>query len=120
LTVIYKLAPRTLWNEAEAAGVFLGAPVDLADGYIHFSTADTLEATANKWFADVEDVLVIGIDESKLNADELKYEVSRGGALFPHLYGPMPLNAVTGVVGLDRQGNEFDFAPIWEFFSSEK
>jgi uncharacterized protein (DUF952 family) len=90
---IYKLCPQALWQESEAAGLFKGAPVDLQDGFIHFSTAAQVRETAAKHFAGVDDLLLIAVDASALG-NVLKYEASRGGDLFPHLYGPLPRNAV--------------------------
>ncbi|MEP9370673.1 DUF952 domain-containing protein [Mesorhizobium sp. KR1-2] len=94
--IIYKICPELLWREAEAAGVFTGAPVDLADGFIHFSTAEQVRETAAKHFAGQHGLLLIAIDEAKLGP-ALKYEVSRGGALFPHLFAPLDLGAVAWV-----------------------
>ena len=95
--LIYKLASATLWKEAEAAGVFVGAPVDLADGFIHFSTAAQTPETAAKHFLGVSDLLLIAVDADLL-ADDLRWETSRGGQLFPHLYRPLPLASVRSVV----------------------
>jgi uncharacterized protein (DUF952 family) len=95
---IYKIVPRRLW-EAAAGGPFGGAPVDLADGYIHFSTAAQLAETASKHFAGLDDLLLVAVDAAALG-EALVYEPSRGGALFPHLYGPLPASAVTAVVPL--------------------
>lgn len=97
--LIYKIATRTQWETAEKSGVFEGAPIDLADGYIHFSTAETVRETAAKHFAGQQDLLLINVSSS-LIADKLVYEPSRGGALFPHLYGDLPLSAVIGAVDL--------------------
>ena len=83
--MIYKIAPNTLWQEAIALNVFNGAPVDLADGFIHFSTANQALETAAKHFAGQNDLLLIGFAAAPFG-DDLKWEVSRGGALFPHLY----------------------------------
>lgn len=91
--MIYKIAPRRLWEEAERSGAFAGAPVDLADGFIHFSTADQAPETAAKHFAGADDLVLVAVRAGALG-DALKYEVSRGGARFPHLYGPLPLAAV--------------------------
>ena len=91
--IIYKIAPRAQWADAEAAGVFEGAPIDLADGFIHFSTAAQAKETAARHFAGQSDLKLIAVDTAKLGA-ALKYEVSRGGALFPHLYAPRELSAV--------------------------
>jgi uncharacterized protein (DUF952 family) len=94
--LIYKICPRDLWREAEARGRFDGAPVDLADGFIHFSTAEQAPETAAKHFADQQDLLLIAV-ETALLGEALRWEVSRGGALFPHLYAPLPLSAVRWV-----------------------
>jgi uncharacterized protein (DUF952 family) len=98
---IYKIAPRTLWREAEAAGRFDGAPVDRADGFVHFSTASQVGETAARHFAGQDDLVLVAVDEARLGP-ALKYEPSRGGALFPHLYGPLPLDAVLWVRPLPR------------------
>lgn len=95
-SMIYKIAPRRLWEEAEHAGVFKGAPVDLADGFIHFSAAGQAPETAARHFAGQDDLLLVAVSPEKLG-DALKYEVSRGGARFPHLYAPLPLDAVAWV-----------------------
>src|SRR5690606_36597717 len=94
--IIYKIAPRGLWAQAEQAGSFNGAPVDIADGYIHFSTATQMRETTAKHFAGQQNLLLISVNASALGA-ALKFEVSRGGALFPHLYGELPLAAVLKV-----------------------
>lgn len=94
--IIYKIAPRDLWAQAEKAGIFTGAPVDIADGFIHFSTAAQARETAAKHFAGQDDLLLVSVDADALGPD-LKYEVSRGGALFPHLYATLPLAAVVTV-----------------------
>ncbi|HET7715117.1 MAG TPA: DUF952 domain-containing protein [Bauldia sp.] len=96
MTVIYKLCASSLWREAEAAGVFRGAPIDLRDGFIHFSTADQVRETARLHFAGEGDLVLIAVSGKALG-DALKYEPSRGGALFPHLYAPLPLSAVLWV-----------------------
>lgn len=93
---IYKICPQTLWREAERQGVFTGAPVDLADGFIHFSTAAQAQETAKRHFAGQDDLLLVAVDALKLG-EALKFEVSRGGDLFPHLYAPLDLSAVQWV-----------------------
>lgn len=90
---VYKIVPEALWRAAESAGRFDGAPVDHADGFIHFSTAAQAPETAAKHFAGQSGLLLVAIDPEALGA-ALRWEVSRGGALFPHLYGPLPLSAV--------------------------
>ncbi len=90
---IYKIIAATLWNEAEAKGRFSGAPIDLKDGYIHFSTAVQVAETARLHFAGQSDLLLVAVDTSRLG-DKLVYEPSRGGALFPHLFADLDLSAV--------------------------
>ena len=96
---IYKICPRALWREAEKAGRFEGAPVDLADGFIHFSTGAQARETAARHFSGVSDLLLIGVDPDALGG-KLRCEPSRGGALFPHLYGSLPMAAVRDVAPL--------------------
>jgi uncharacterized protein (DUF952 family) len=93
MVAIYKIVPRSLWREAELRGVFEGAPVDRADGYIHFSTAAQVEETAARHFAGQDDLLLVRVDAERLG-DALKWEPSRGGALFPHLYRGLHLSEV--------------------------
>ena len=92
-TTIYKICENVLWLEAERAGVFAGAPVDARDGFIHFSTADQASETAAKHFTGASDLTLVAVDADALGG-ALKWEVSRGGDLFPHLYGTLPLAAV--------------------------
>jgi uncharacterized protein (DUF952 family) len=93
MTTIYKICDAAQWAEAERAGEFRGSAVDLADGYIHFSTAGQAAETATKYFAGMADLVVVAVSASVLNG-ALKWEPSRGGALFPHLYGVLPMAAV--------------------------
>jgi uncharacterized protein (DUF952 family) len=92
----FKILTGDQWAQFERDGVFAGAPVDLADGYIHMSTTDQLEETLAKHFAGQADLRIAEIDLSGFG-DALKWEVSRGGDLFPHLYGQLPMRAVAGV-----------------------
>lgn len=94
--LIYKICPAALWREAEAAGVFRGAPVDLADGFIHFSTAAQVVETAAKHFAGQRDLVLVAVEAGRLGG-ALRWEPSRGGALFPHLHAALPLSAVRWV-----------------------
>jgi uncharacterized protein (DUF952 family) len=93
---IYKIVPRALWDEAVTNGSFIGSPADIADGFIHFSTAAQVDATAAKHFRDVKDLLLVAVDGDRLGA-ALKWEPSRGGDLFPHLYGALPTDLVLSV-----------------------
>lgn len=93
-TLVYKITGLEEWRAAEAAGVFRGAPVDLADGYVHFSTAVQAAETAAKHFAGRDDLLLVALDAAALG-EALRWEPSRGGALFPHLYRPFtPVEAM--------------------------
>jgi uncharacterized protein (DUF952 family) len=94
--VIYKIATREQWEEAEASGTFQGAPVDFEDGFIHLSTARQTVETAERHFAGQNDLVLVAVDGAGLG-DRLVYEVSRGGALFPHLYAPLDLKHVLWV-----------------------
>jgi uncharacterized protein (DUF952 family) len=93
MNLIFKIADAAEWRRADADGVFAGAGVDLSDGYIHFSTAEQVAETAAKWFAGRTDLVLAAVDADALGAD-LRWEPSRGGALFPHLYAPLHLTAV--------------------------
>lgn len=88
MTLIFKIVPKTLWQEALEGKVFKGAPIDLADGFIHFSDLDQVKETASKHFAGKNDLLLAAF-ESDGFGDALKWEPSRGGALFPHLYATL-------------------------------
>ena len=103
---IYKILPRELWEAAVAAGSFNGSPVDLADGFIHFSTAAQVRDTAAKHFAGVTDLLLVAVPAAAMR-DAIRWEPSRGGDLFPHLYGPLPVATVSWVkplpIGADGQ-----------------
>lgn len=94
----YKILTAGQWAHFRRHGVFHGAPVDLDDGYIHLSTADQLQGTLDKHFAGQSDLVIAEVDLAALG-ESVKWEVSRGGALFPHIYGPLPMEAVRGVRG---------------------
>jgi uncharacterized protein (DUF952 family) len=94
--IIYKICSEILWHEAEKVNSFTGVPIDRQDGYLHFSTAKQVKETADKHFAGQKDLLLIAIDADKLGP-ALRYEPSRGGGLFPHLYAPLALSAVLWV-----------------------
>jgi uncharacterized protein (DUF952 family) len=99
MPTLYKICPAALWREAERQGVFRGSELDLRDGFIHFSTAEQVKETAAKHFAGQRDLLLIAVDAARLGA-ALKWEPSRGGARFPHLYGELDLATVTRVAPL--------------------
>ncbi|WEX08953.1 DUF952 domain-containing protein [Chelativorans sp. AA-79] len=101
--LIYKICPAPLWREAEERGVFTGAPIDIQDGFIHFSTASQVQETAARHFSGQDGLFLIAVEEEELGP-ALKYEVSRGGQLFPHLYASLPVNAVRWVKPLPLGG----------------
>lgn len=92
MATIYKICTAAEWRAAIRDGVFRGSAVDLRDGYIHFSTAAQVGETAAKYFAGAADLVLAAFDDAALGPG-LKYEPARGGALFPHLYGPLDPNA---------------------------
>lgn len=93
---IYKIATRQQWAEAEKNGAFAGAPVDIEDGYIHFSSADQLRETAAKHFTAQDDLVLVAVPTDALG-QALRWEPSRGGALFPHLHAPLDLGHVAWI-----------------------
>jgi uncharacterized protein (DUF952 family) len=99
---IYTLVRAAEWRAAEAAGAYAGSADDARDGFLHFSAADQLRASAAKHRAGVSDLLMVEADAAALG-DALKWEPASGGkrpGLFPHLYAPLPLSAVTRVVAV--------------------
>ncbi|MEA3028450.1 MAG: hypothetical protein QOF91_3735 [Alphaproteobacteria bacterium] len=110
---IFKICTAAEWREAETVGVYRGSAVDLKDGFIHFSTAEQAAETAAKWFAGQRDLVLVAVDAGALG-DKLKWEPARGGALFPHLYGELPLEAVQRVdpLPLDEAGRH-NFPRFW-------
>jgi len=95
-TLAYKILTAEQMTAFEAAGVFTGAPVDLADGYIYLSAADQVQGTLEKHFAGRSGLMLATVDLAALG-DAIRWEESRGGALFPHLYGALPMSAVIAV-----------------------
>ena len=90
---IYKVLNLDQWARFQSEAVFCGSPVDIQDGFIHMSCASQLKETMDKWYKEQAEVVLLEIDSAKLDAD-LKYEVSRGGAEFPHLFADLPMTAV--------------------------
>lgn len=93
---IYKIISKDAWKAAEADGIFKGASIDLIDGYIHFSTAAQAPETAHLHFTAQTGLVLVTVAPKGLG-DALKWEASRGGDLFPHLYEPLGMNHVTRV-----------------------
>ncbi len=93
MAAIYKICERAAWESAMATGTYRGSAVDARDGFIHFSSGAQLAETAARHFAGQTDLMLIAVDGDALGA-ALKWEVSRGGDLFPHLYGDLPMRVV--------------------------
>ncbi len=93
MTRIYKLLSKSDWESALSEGVLHGSAQDRADGYIHFSSGSQLQETARRWFAGRKDLVVLEVEDHTLGS-ALKWEVSRDGAPFPHLFAPLSINAV--------------------------
>ena len=91
--IVYKICSADEWRKAELAGAYYGVGVDARDGYIHLSAPDQVVETAAKHFGRMPDLLLVAVDEAALG-EALKWEPARGGALFPHLYAPLRLDAV--------------------------
>jgi len=96
--LIYKIFTNDQWLALQADGTTLGAPIDLADGYIHFSSAMQAAETAEKHFAGQTDLWLLGVDQDDLS--DVRWEKSRGGQLFPHFYGALSLNNVSWALPL--------------------
>jgi uncharacterized protein (DUF952 family) len=96
---VYKIAARADWDAAVRVGAFAGAAIDLRDGYIHLSTAAQAQETARLHFAGQAGLVLLRIDAAALGA-ALRWEPSRSGALFPHLYGPLACGLVEAVAGI--------------------
>lgn len=110
---IFKILRPKEWQAALATSAFAGAPVDVSDGYIHFSTRAQLGGTAAKHFTDTDNVHILAFASDSWPEDLLKWEVSRGGALFPHLYAPLDAGHRAADWTLARQkGSAFDLTPI--------
>jgi uncharacterized protein (DUF952 family) len=108
MPTIYKICDRDEWETASAKGEFAGSAIDLKDGYIHFSTARQLRETARRHFAGRRDLVLLAVAAEALGSD-LRWEESRGGDLFPHLYAPLAARYIHCVVPLPWRGSAHDF-----------
>ena len=92
MTTIYKICQKASWRAAEQTGIYRGSDADARDGFIHFSTDTQLAGTTEKYFAGQSELLIVAVDADALGS-ALKWERSRGGELFPHLYAALPVEA---------------------------
>lgn len=104
MPTIYKICPASLWREAERQGAFRGSADDLRDGFIHFSTAAQVAETARRHFAGQDGLVLVAVEAAALG-EALRWERSRGGELFPHLYGAFDPGAATAVRDLPRRAD---------------
>ena len=111
-SVIYKIVPTTLWRASIASGRFAGSPVDLRDGFIHFSTAAQVQETAVRHFGGVADLVLVAVWTAAIEGPALRWEPSRGGDLFPHLYADLPLGAVRWQTPLPLDANGQHVFPV--------
>ncbi len=110
--LIFKVASREIYDASVAAGRFVGQPIDLADGFIHFSSGPQLAETIRLYFAGLAGQILFAVPTAPLGA-ALKWEASRGGDLFPHLFGELPMSAVSHVAGLDVPADGIVALPEW-------
>jgi uncharacterized protein (DUF952 family) len=99
--VVYKIMSVAELERMQRDGMFCGSPADLADGYIHLSREQQLAATLDKHFSGVTELMLVCVDLSQL-ADTVRWETARGGQLFPHIYGSLPMTAVLSIATLER------------------
>lgn len=111
--IIYHLARKAAWDQALTHGTYTGTPEDLADGFMHFSTASQVIESAAKHRAGEANLILVGVDADKLGT-ALKWEKSRGDQLFPHLYADLPLDTVTSTHPLELDGNGLHIFPVLE------
>ncbi|GAA0322426.1 DUF952 domain-containing protein [Sphingomonas oligophenolica] len=104
-TIAYKVLTGPQMATLEHEGSFAGAPIDLADGYIHLSTAEQLDETLAKHFAGQDDLHIAAVDLDAQEAESVRWEPSRGGALFPHLYAPLLLETVIAYGPIERNAD---------------
>ena len=110
MPMIFKIIDANAYDEARKHGQFMGAEIDLKDGYIHFSIAQQVKETAQRHFLGRSNLVILAVDDAALGAS-LKWEPSRGGQLFPHLYSPLPMDKVKWVKPLPWGGTEHSFPP---------
>jgi len=110
-TLIYKICKRADWQEAERTGALAGSADDRRDGFIHFSTGEQLRETALRHFAGAGDLMILAADPARFG-DALRWERSRGGKLFPHLYGPLAADAIVWAKPLPLGSGDHEFPEL--------
>jgi uncharacterized protein (DUF952 family) len=112
MALIYKIVAKNAWQETVAADIFTGSAVDVADGFIHLSDSSQVEETARRHFSGQTQLLLVAFEADDFGP-ELKWEASRGGALFPHVYGRLVPSRARWVRDLAWTGTDFDFPAGW-------
>jgi uncharacterized protein (DUF952 family) len=102
--IVYKIMSAVELQQMQRDGVFRGSPADIADGYIHLSCGSQLTATLDKHFSGVDGLMLAAVDLSLLGG-EVRWEQARGGQLFPHIYGLLPVSAVVSVATVERKAD---------------
>lgn len=102
--LIFKICHEQAWREARERGHYDGSDKDREDGFLHFSAQHQLLGTLQKWYPTETDLVLVAVTAEGLGPS-LKWEASRDGALFPHLYGTLPLSAVVNVAPITRDAN---------------
>ncbi len=110
-SLAYKIETRSAWAKAQSAGVYTGSALDMTDGFIHLSALDQVRATLAMWFNGQPDLILATIDLTQLG-DTVVWEASRDGALFPHIYGPIPMSVVQEVIDLPLMGDGSHDLPV--------
>ena len=110
VSFLYKIMSKQEWEKAQAQGIYEGSEVDRKDGFIHLSAAHQVRATAQKHFSGKTDLVLISVAQENLGPS-LKWKASRGGDLFPHIYGPLQLNAMSEAVPLPLVNGAHQFPP---------
>jgi uncharacterized protein (DUF952 family) len=109
---VYKVASREIYEASQEEGTFVGQPIDLKDGYIHFSTAAQLKETIRLYFAGLTRQVLFAVPVAPFG-EAMRWEASRGGDLFPHLYDELPMSKVTQMADLDVPADGIVALPEW-------
>jgi uncharacterized protein (DUF952 family) len=110
--LIFKIATRDVVEKARKSGTFTGMPIDTVDGYLHFSTGPQLAETLKLYFAGQRDVVLLAVRADDMGGD-LRWEPSRGGQLFPHVYGTFPMSGVVHEAAVDVGADGSCALPEW-------
>jgi uncharacterized protein (DUF952 family) len=99
--IVYKIMSAAELKQMQRDGVFRGSPADIADGFIHLSCGSQLAATLDRHYSGVDGLMLVAVDLSRIG-DTVRWEPARGGQLFPHIHGHLPIEAVVSVATVER------------------